>query len=1586
MPFLSKYKYGFFLVAIFMLHAISGFCQVTQSFSYQGTNFQSYTVPASGTYKVTAGGGQGGAAGSHFGGLGAKMSVYLKYHQGDVLTISVGGEGLAGQNSNNNVSGGGGGGASSVVKVSGQTNNGFTGIGLNLMAGAGGGAGSNNGGTVGQTSTTGGPGFGGSINGDYRGGAGGAGYNIDGGTHYDNNNNLLSYGGQAYVSGNFGGNSGNIGGDGGWGGGGEGGPADGNGISQTDGGGGGGGGYTGGFGAATGDGGGGGTSYFIYPSFSRGLVNTSDNAGNGFVTIELVADQDEDGVPDSSDNCPAMPNFDQADNNLDNIGDVCQPEIISYGYDESVPTYTQVITTAGTYFLELAGASGGASANGVFGPINQTCCFSFFGGVLNGYIRFEVGDTLSIYIGEKGQKGQIVPGRNNYSGGGGGGASWVTLKRNGADMLVAVAGGGGGSSAQWYYHDYSDDCTSGDGGQPSGTPIAEDYFGAAGGGYFTAGSDVGKYIDGIWNVISKGGGALQSGGAGGNSIENGVTGGRGGRGGGGQGGSCTATKDAGGGGGGGYCGGTGGVAALVSNNELHPGYPGTNFSNKSLTPNIYRADYRNVDTDYRNNYGNGRFVMKLVPDADNDQYPDFSDNCPNTYNLDQADADQDGNGDVCDASLDINNLQPLPDSGYRDYSIPRSGYYFIKARGASGGNANNYAPDPGEPSINIGGKGAHLQGYCYFEQGDLIRVYVASQGRGQTGCQGCTHYMAGGGGGSVVAKYAADQQTFIPIVVAGGGSGAVIGHSKRAYPGYVEAEFYTNSCDDYKYKNRNGMFGNGGPAGGYCTNGAGGGGFYSNGGSRYEVGGIDGLGGCEADRYPQGGLGFINNGRLTGGDGGEGVSTSGGGGGGYNGGWGGDCASNSNGGSSYSILVCGRSDSTGVNSGNGTISIIGPNALTDRISTPAASFTWPLNNITYTNSGTYTQLDTANCITHILELTLQSLPSVCTNYVREDTSITACSSFTWFRNNRTYTSSNIDSFRVGCTRYILHANIVPATLPSTGAIVGVTNVCRYIGKDTLTYTAASISGATYFWQLPPNVVLVSGQGTNRIKVKFNIGFATQSNKQIKVRATTSCGTTPFATVYLRAEAPETPAAIAASTNDICAAIADSSVVYFSVPRIASATSYIWTAQHGTTTLVSAYGSGLNSNTIGVVFRKGFTSSRIKVQAVNACGVSEARSFTIVRNNPSQPGIISGPTNSCNYIGENGQLATYTIPANQLVTTYNWTVPSGVIGLTGQGTNTISFKYPAGFTRGILSVTATNGCGTSTSRSLTVNKLPVSTPGKITATRISDCPDLVFRYSVASMPLNATSLEWVVPVNGTIQRGQGTTSITVSYTSGSIIGQVKVRGVSNCSISIYRTLSVTSLPPTPYAIKSVNGLFSACIGDSKTFKVVMPETSSTQSEVSLYRWTIPKSTIITSASVDSQRITLRFLPGFNGGVLSVRGQTSCGATGTAKSQKLALSNCTSYTKNTKGDLYSEVIETFDVNLFPNPTKHLFCLQMSSKSKEAFIIKIFDVQGKQVQSFSSLTTEICNIGNDLKPGVYMFEITQGKEKKTVRGVKY
>ena len=188
------------------------------------------------------------------------------------------------------VSGGGGGGGSSIVLVDGSTY-----VPL-LMAGGGGGAAANYNGSSGLFTQRGGPpnegdnGKGGRIGADPYGGAGGAGYFTDGGTHFDGNI-LLSYGGQAYVSGNFGGGSGQNGGGGGWGGGGSGGPAKDAAFSNKDGGGGGGGGYSGGGGGANqGDGGGGGGSY-VDANLDTTLCAAAQGyrSGDGLVEITPVS-------------------------------------------------------------------------------------------------------------------------------------------------------------------------------------------------------------------------------------------------------------------------------------------------------------------------------------------------------------------------------------------------------------------------------------------------------------------------------------------------------------------------------------------------------------------------------------------------------------------------------------------------------------------------------------------------------------------------------------------------------------------------------------------------------------------------------------------------------------------------------------------------------------------------------------------------------------------------------------------------------------------------------------------------------------------------------------------------------------------------------------------------------------------------------------------------------------------------------------------------------------------------------------------------------------------------------------------------
>jgi hypothetical protein len=65
----------------------------------------------------------------------------------------------------------------------------------------------------------------------------------------------------------------------------------------------------------------------------------------------------------------------------------------------------------------------------------------------------------------------------------------------------------------------------------------------------------------------------------------------------------------------------------------------------------------------------------------------------------------------------------------------------------------------------------------------------------------------------------------------------------------------------------------------------------------------------------------------------------------------------------------------------------------------------------------------------------------------------------------------------------------------------------------------------------------------------------------------------------------------------------------------------------------------------------------------------------------------------------------------------------------------------------------------------------------------------------------------------------------------------------------------------------------------------PTPTASQDAISVYRWNLPTGTEITTANSDSSSVTVQFNAGFAGGAISVRGQTACGALGTARSATL-----------------------------------------------------------------------------------------------------
>jgi hypothetical protein len=386
---------------------------------------------------------------------------------------------------------------------------------------------------------------------------------------------------------------------------------------------------------------------------------------------------------------------------------------------------------------------------------------------------------------------------------------------------------------------------------------------------------------------------------------------------------------------------------------------------------------------------------------------------------------------------------------------------------------------------------------------------------------------------------------------------------------------------------------------------------------------------------------------------------------------------------------------------------------------------------------------------------------------------------------------------------VLTINNTPAT---PGPIAGLTNVCPYINTgDQLTYSIESVPFAnTYRWTLPPTVTLVSASpDSTSITVTIGSGFIANVNKVIKVRSISSCGNSAERLLYLLAQFPSTPAPIVASASFVCPSIGTGIPITYTIPKVVAATSYIWSAQNGTTTITHPNGPGVNDTIVTVTFTSGFTTSNITVQSVNNCGTVGTRSLTITRNNPSVPPPISGPTNICQNIAPGGSPASYSIAAVNNADSYNWTVPGGAIGFTGQGTNTISFTYPAGYTNGNISVTATNNCGTSGVRTLAVTSLKPATPGVIDVIQVQPCPNRQYSYTVASMPANAQNIQWTAPTGATIVSGQGSTSIVVSYPNTAFEGNVTAIAYNNCGNSVTR-YSPVKLPACPPELPRMTG--------------------------------------------------------------------------------------------------------------------------------------------------------------------------------------
>ena len=353
---------------------------------------------------------------------------------------------------------------------------------------------------------------------------------------------------------------------------------------------------------------------------------------------------------------------------------------------------------------------------------------------------------------------------------------------------------------------------------------------------------------------------------------------------------------------------------------------------------------------------------------------------------------------------------------------------------------------------------------------------------------------------------------------------------------------------------------------------------------------------------------------------------------------------------------------------------------------------------------------------------------------------------------------------------IVSINPLPsATITPTGS----TTFCT---GGSVTLNAGSGTGITYLWK--KNNVTISGATSP--------GYVATTTGSYTCYLSNACGavTSNSIQVTVPTGLPSAPGAI--TTTGGIVKVCPGNIRTYSVVAVAGVT-YTWTPCAGSTIT-----SGQNTNSVTIQYNAGFPASdTLRVVANNACGTGAQRKLKITRDTPGTPSsIIGDPYGVCNLSGK-----PYSV-TNVTGITYAWSFNTGTATVaSGQGLSAMTANFGAGFISGTLSVTATNGCGTSAARLKTIYSKP-ATPASITGSTGVCLNQQDVPYSITPL-IGAANYTWTGPAGSHISDGVTTSASTTLITTATAVtvdfattaGSVKVRGNNACASGSYKSLVV-----------------------------------------------------------------------------------------------------------------------------------------------------------------------------------------------------